>query len=303
MTMNDVGPQMIGDTLKSVCREIQVAAQEGRPLSSFVPFHLPNVARAARGMMAGELVAVSGVPGVGKSALVNGLAVATAEAGSPALVFSLASPRDAVCRQMLCARAGVDAAAMVTGRLPAEQWGLVASALPALVKLPVWVDSETEPTLDAVCAKARQVASAAAESGHPLRMVVVDYLQAMRVDSRPEYREQSVTSNERGLKRLARELGVVVVLVSEVNRKFEGRGKDAEPQLSDLRESGAIEQDADQVIFLHANGQDPEGVVTVIGAKSRTFGTWRTKLHFDAVHTRFLDYDEQSAPPPDARGW
>jgi replicative DNA helicase len=307
----DSQPEPIGDVVRAEFKRIEIAAQEGRPTGHVVSFGLGNLDKVGTGAQTGELVIVAARPGVGKSALADGWAVSVADKGQAsgsedaALVFSLEMPREQVCKRLLCTEAGVDSRVLIKRpqNLTAEDWSRLAVAAQKLTRTPVWVDDDTDPTVVAIRAKARRVAASAEREGKRLRMVVVDYLQLMGVDSGIESREQQVAANSRGLKKLAKDLDVVVVALSQMNRRYEQRGKDAEPQLSDLRESGAIEQDADQVIFLHANGQDPEGVVTVIGAKSRTFGTWRTKLHFDAVHTRFLDYDEDSAPPPDARGW
>lgn len=307
----DSQPEPIGDVVRSEFENLKAAALAGRPTGHVVSFGLGNLDRVATGAQTGELVIVAARPGVGKSALADGWAVSVAEHGmvsgsnDAALVFSLEMPRQQVCKRLLCTEAGVDSRVLIKRpqNLTKDDWSRLGVAAQKLIRTPVWVDDDTDPTIVAIRSKARRVAANAELEGKRLRMIVVDYLQLMGVDGGIDSREQQVAANSRGLKKLAKDLDVVAVVLSQMNRRYEQRGKDAEPQLSDLRESGAIEQDADQVIFLHANGQDPQGVITLIGAKSRTFGTWRTKLHFDAVHTKFLDYDEDAAPPPDARGW
>jgi replicative DNA helicase len=257
------------------------------------------------GFQSSDLVVVASRPGVGKTAFcLNVAQYAAIEHGVGVAIFSLEMSKDALVQRMLAAEARVDAQRLRTGTLRDSDYTALAQAAGVLSAAPIWIDDAPALTLLELRAKARR--HAAEEKG--VGLIIVDYLQLMRD---PEYREnrvQEVSAITRGLKALAKEMAVPVVALSQLSRGSEARtGALRRPQLSDLRDSGSIEQDADTVLLLyrpemHAKNdeerQDLEGQAEVNVAKQRNGPTGMVRLHFHAQYTRF----ESHSGREDARG-
>jgi replicative DNA helicase len=228
---------------------------------------------------------------MGKTAFVLGLAQHAARATKKAVaIFSLEMSKSELIQRLLAAEAMIDSSHIRTGKLNDVEWHKLMTAAGRLAQDPIYIDDQGAITLMELRAKCRRLAAR-----RELAMVVVDYMQLMEVGTsrREQNRQQDVSEISRGLKLLARELNVPVVAVSQLNRAPEARA-DKRPLLGDLRESGAIEQDADLVIFLYRDSYyDPEspdrGVAEVIIAKHRNGPTATIKLAFIEACTKFAD--------------
>ncbi|HEU4405545.1 MAG TPA: DnaB-like helicase C-terminal domain-containing protein [Polyangiaceae bacterium] len=246
------------------------------------------------------LVIVAGRPGMGKSSLAGAIAanVASRQGGGPEAVLfaTLEMPRREIAGRMACAEARVDAKAAERGELTADESHALRQAFGFLRALPFgWLD-EAGASVAQVEAAARALRSRAARRSGRLALVVVDYLQLCK--GRGDNREQEVASVSRDLKAMAKRLKAPVVALAQLNRAVEGRST-KRPVLSDLRESGAIEQDADRVLFLHRpDYYDPDerpGECEVIIAKNRGGPTGDVTLRFDATCTRFDSLERRAS--------
>lgn len=260
------------------------------------------------GLNDGDLVIVAARPGMGKTSLVLNMAVNVAlpkrvqmqergpsneqiEGGAGVAIFSLEMPREQLASRLLCSEARVDVSKLRQGYLQPEDWSQLTRAAGELAKLPIWIDDTSDLSILDLRAKVRRIQSM---QGAPLGLVMIDYLQLMSGNPKITSREQQISEISRNLKKLAKDLSVPVVALSQLNRAVETRGtKDKRPQLSDLRESGAIEQDADMIIFIYRDeyyNPDQEGVAgqaELIVAKQRNGPTGRIKVRFTKSCTRF----------------
>ncbi len=210
------------------------------------------------GLQPAELIIIAARPGIGKTALALNIAqyVAMAERKAAA-IFSLEMAREALLFRLLCAEARVDSHRFRSGYLSKDEQGKIVAASARLRDAPLFIDDTAALTVLEMRAKCRRL-----QAEHSLALVVVDYLQLMSGRGRFENRTQEISSISRGLKALAKELRVPVISISQLSRAPEQRGGDHRPQLSDLRESGSIEQDADLVAFIFRPEvyKDPDSV-------------------------------------------
>lgn len=239
------------------------------------------------GLGRGRLTIVAGRPGMGKTALAIGAADCVATAGLPVAIFSLEMPRRQLGTRMACARARVSVHRALNGWLMGANRSALVCAKEELSRLPMWIDDTPAITLLQLRSKCRL---AAAKAGGPLALVVVDYLQLMTGTART--REREVAEITAGCKRLAKELDCAVLLLSQLNREIE-REREKRPRLSDLRESGAIEQDADDVVFvyrecLYKKEADPTEAELIV-AKQRNGPPGSVVVRFDGPSTTFSD--------------
>lgn len=232
------------------------------------------------GQHASELSIVAGRPGTGKTSLALGMMTAMVRATRrPGLFFSCEMPRRELANRMLCADARVDSTRLRQGTFTQDDMTAISSAGARIFQLPLWIDDSTA-SLARVRSKARKTKR---ERG--LCAIAIDYLQIMAT-VKAERRDLELAAITGGLKSLAKELDVPIILLSQLNRALDGRGKDARPRLSDLRESGAIEQDADEVIFVYRDElvnphTEDRGIAELIVAKQRNGPT-------DTIRTRFI---------------
>ncbi len=246
------------------------------------------------GLQASDLIIVAGRPSMGKTAFALGVAQNSAiTTKTPVAVFSLEMSKEQLVMRMLCSEARVDSQRMRRGMLKDQEWAKLAQACGLLTEAPVYIDDTGSISVLEMRAKARRLQ---AEVG--LGLVVVDYLQLMRGRAGQEGREREISEISRGLKALAKELSVPVMALSQLNRSLEQR-QDKRPVLSDLRESGAIEQDADVICFVYRDeyynhDSEDKGVAEIIIGKQRNGPTDTVKLKFTREHTRFDNYK----PPP-----
>ncbi|MGH9358762.1 MAG: replicative DNA helicase [Candidatus Acidiferrales bacterium] len=244
------------------------------------------------GLQPGELIIVAARPSLGKTALaLNMAAHAATQRGSVVAIFSLEMSKESLLVRLLCSEGRINGHRLRTGMSDHDDWVKMSKALGRLAEAPILIDDTAALSVMQIRAKARRLK---AERG--LDLVIVDYLQLVTGHGRFENRNQEVSYISRSLKGIAKELGVPVVALSQLSRAPEaGRGR--EPQLSDLRDSGSIEQDADMVIFIHRgggeSGSDDPGVVTDLNiGKQRNGPTGPFKLVFLKPYTRFENYSQ-----------
>jgi replicative DNA helicase len=231
---------------------------------------------------------------------------ATDEPGYAVAFFSLEMPKEQLAARLLASEARVNMGDIRKGTIRREDWSRLTEAAARLSAMPIWLDDTPGLTLMDLRAKVRRLqAEINRSAGHApgtkkLGLVAIDYLQLMQGRREAGSREQEISELSRGLKHLAKELQVPVMALSQLNRSVETRNlKDKRPQLSDLRESGAIEQDADAIMFIYRddyynqNSEEP-GVAEVIVAKQRNGPTGVVKTRFVKEYTRFdnLEQDE-----------
>jgi replicative DNA helicase len=262
------------------------------------PTGFRDVDQMTSGLQPGNLVVVAGRPSMGKSAFALGIASNLAlHHGTPVAVFTLEMSKVEVAQRLMCSEGRVELQRLRTGRLTNEDWPRLVKACDSLTKAPVYVDDTRLTTMLEIRGKARRLK--AREPG--LGMIMIDYLQLMTSGTNAENRVQEVSQISRSLKVLAGDLEVPVLALSQLSRAVEGR-TDKRPMLSDLRESGSIEQDADLVMFLYRdeyyNDQsEDQGLAEVILAKHRNGPIGTEKLAFLKRYAKFSDL----APNHDAR--
>ena len=252
------------------------------------------------GLQNGDLVIVAARPAMGKTSWVLNVAQnAAIDHQVPVALFSLEMSKEQLVYRLLCSEARVDSQRLRTGRLSPSDYQRIAKAGAKLNTAPIWIDDSPGATVLEMRAKARRLK---AEGG--LGLLVIDYLQLMAGTGRQESRQQEVSQISRGLKALARELEVPVIAVSQLSRGPELR-TNHRPQLSDLRDSGSIEQDADLVMFLYRpeyysssgldeDGSSLEGKAELILSKQRNGPTGSLDLYFHKQHTRFDEVTTQN---------
>lgn len=252
----------------------------------------------------GEVQIVAARPGMGKTSFVMDVVKNAAKAKVPAasVVFSLEMQDIPLVKRMVASEAGVDLGDIRRGRLSSGQWDELTAAAQRLANLPVAIDSVPGISVVAMRSRFRQARTKLAEQfpDVPVRICVVDYLQLMgrNPNSNAGNREQEVSEISRGLAEFSLEEDVLVIALSQLNRSVESR-QDKRPGMADLRESGAIEQDATSILFLYRDEQyNPEskdkGLCEVIVGKSRNGETNRVMLAFEKRYTRFKNYDESA---------
>jgi len=242
------------------------------------------------GWQPSNLVVVAARPGQGKTAFALGSAVhAALEVGRPVVFFSLEMGYLELTQRILAAEAGVNSRLLRTGRIPEADWSRISSAVGRLADAPLFIDDNPHLTVMDMRAKCRRLKAQHGDLG----LVVVDYLQLMSTPRKVENRQVEVSELSRGLKVLARDLDVPVLALSQLNRSLEYRA-DKRPMLADLRESGALEQDADIVCFIYRDeayhpDSSEKGVAEIIVAKHRNGPTAKIRLAFLEHLTRFSD--------------
>jgi replicative DNA helicase len=277
--------------------------QAGAGSVTGVPSGFPDLDRLTAGFQRADLVIVAARPSMGKTALaLNIVQHAAIEHTVPVAIFSLEMSKDALVQRLLCSEGLVDAQRLRRGQLRDDDYPKLARAAGLLGTAPIWIDDSAALTPLAMRSKARRL-----KAEHDIALVVVDYLQLMQGPGDAENRQQEISYISRSLKALAKELDVPVLAISQLSRAPEQRGGEhRRPQLSDLRESGAIEQDADLVCFIYRqefydgpvdpkSNENIEGLAEVIVGKQRNGPTGTVKLYFKKEYTRFDNYTQRDA--------
>ncbi|MCD6186874.1 MAG: replicative DNA helicase [Desulfuromusa sp.] len=236
----------VRDILKDTFKSIE-ALYERKELVTGVPTGYHDLDRMTAGLQPSDLIVVAGRPSMGKTAFALNLieyAATHVDKPVPAVIFSLEMSKEQLVQRMLCSLAKVDAGRLRTGHLGESDWPKLTMAAGQLNETQIFIDDTPAISVLELRSKARRL-----KAEHGLGLIVVDYLQLMR-GSNPESRQQEISEISRSLKALAKELALPVVALSQLNRSLESR-TDKRPMMADLRESGAIEQDADVIMFVY----------------------------------------------------
>ena len=291
---------VIVDTLVN----LQKIAGPDRDKYAGIPTGFTYLDTVLTGMGRSDLIILAARPGMGKTSFALNIATNVAKKQKiPVAIFSLEMTKDQLTSRILSAEAGIDSQAFRTGKLKEEDWDDLARASEILHDAPIYMDDTSGITIPEVKAKIRRINQ---DPSRPdIGLVIIDYLQLMTSGRRTENRVQEISDITRNLKIMAKELNVPVIALSQLSRSAEkatGRS-DHRPQLSDLRDSGSIEQDADVVLFLyrqayynrHQDGaeeqQADERTAECIVAKNRHGETSTVQLGWDGAHTRFMNLD------------
>lgn len=249
------------------------------------------------GLQPGELFILAARPSMGKTALALNLARnAAVDGGKKVAVFSLEMTTRSLVMRMLSSEAQVDFAAFRSGLISTDAHSRLMAAAGRLSEAQIWIDDTGSASILEIRAKCRRL-----KSQHGLDLVVVDYLQLARGDRNTQSREQEISEISRGLKGLAKELDIPVLALSQLNRGPESRKEDKRPMLADLRESGAIEQDADIIGFIYRDvvynkETEFENLAELIIAKQRNGPTGTVKLEFEGMYAQFRDWPLSDNP-------
>ncbi|MBO1927975.1 replicative DNA helicase [Thiomicrorhabdus sp. 6S2-11] len=273
--------------------------------------HLTEFDEITAGLQNGDLIIVAGRPSMGKTTFSMNMAenIATKN-GTPVAVFSMEMPGESLAMRMISSIGRIDAGRMRTGKLEQEDWPKLNKAVNILSKSKVFIDDTPALMISELRARARRIdkdirdkqRKEAVEAGHEdiekhvtgLGLVVVDYLQLMRGSANAENRVNEISEISRGLKALAKELNIPVIALSQLNRSLEQR-PNKRPVMSDLRESGAIEQDADLIIFIYRDEvynkeSEDKGIAEIILGKHRNGALGTVRLTFIGEYTRFENH-------------
>lgn len=287
----------ISSVVQAVFERLRHVAEHG---SDGIPTGFESVDHKTSGMFAGELHVIAGRPGMGKTAYALNVARNVAGSTGPVAIFSLEMPKEQLVRRLLASEARVNGARLKSGQLSAEDWSRIGRAAKALHALPIEIDDKAGLTPLQLRARARRLR---VKLGG-LALVVVDYLQLMRPDQRQGSRERDVAEMSASAKELARELQCPVMMLSQLNREVDKR-QGHRPTLSDLRDSGAVEQDADVVGFVfrpcvYDRKADPTRAELIL-AKQRDGSTGRAPLAYFEEYTRFesVAIDDADIDPAD----
>jgi replicative DNA helicase len=229
------------------------------------------------GLQAGELFIIAARPGMGKTALAIGIAHHVAQEGTPVFFFSAEMPSETLMIRMFSGATGIDSHQLRRGSLFGSSWASLARAAESIGSIPLFIDDGSDLTPTELRATARRL-----KGEHGIGLLVVDYMQLMKANGRYETREREVAEISRTLKGIARELNIPVIGLSQLNRKIEDRPNKT-PQLSDLRESGAIEQDADVIAFIYRD--EAQGTAEINIAKHRNGPTGHITVRFSGTQT------------------
>lgn len=284
---NRQGPVPIGELLQGTFNRLEFLISHKGEVTGVPTFR--DLDKYLSGLQPSDLIICAARPGMGKTSFCLNIAQGAAQRhGVPVLIFSLEMSAQQVAERMLAAAAMVDQHKLRTGFLNEAEWRSLVEAVGPLSTAPIFVDDTPAATAMEIRAKARRM-----KAEHDIGLVVVDYLQLMRSYGRAETRQQEVAQISRALKALARELNVPVLVLSQLNRGVESR-QDKRPVMADLLESGAIEADADVVLFLYRpeyydRDTDKKGIAEVIIGKHRNGPVGTVELGFFAEFTRFVD--------------
>ena len=285
-TSEDYAP--LSDIMGDALNEIEAISNRGGEMVG-VPTGFTELDKLTNGLHPGQLIIVAARPAIGKSTLGVDIArAASIKHGLASVIFSLEMSRNEIVMRLLSAEAQVPLHHMRSGTMSDADWSKLASKMGTVSEAPLFIDDSPNMTLMEIRAKCRRL-----KQRHDLRLVVVDYLQLMTSGKRVESRQQEVSEFSRSLKLLAKELGVPVIAISQLNRGPEQR-VDKKPMLSDLRESGSLEQDADMVVLLHREDayerESPRaGEADFIVAKHRNGPTQTVTVAFQGHYSRFVD--------------
>lgn len=289
-TPSNGGPEMIKSVLVKAVEKIDALFHSGNSITGLAT-GLTDLDELTSGLQPSDLIIVAGRPSMGKTTLAMNMAEhAAIKSSKPVLVFSMEMPADSLAMRMMSSLGRIDQHRIRTGKLDDDDWPRITSAVHMLSEAPLFIDDTGGLSPSELRARARRLVK---EHGQ-LGLIVVDYLQLMKVPGmKADNRTAEISEISRSLKSLAKELSVPVIALSQLNRSLEQR-QDKRPVMSDLRESGAIEQDADLICFIYRdevyNEDSPDkGTAEVIIAKQRNGPIGKVRVAFLGKYTRFED--------------
>ena len=284
---------MVGDMIRDSIKMVE-KLYERKELVTGVPTGFKDFDKLTAGLQPSDLIVVAGRPSMGKTAFCLNIAAHAAFAGIGVAVFSLEMAKEQLVLRMLCCEARIDHSRVRSGYLADREFPALVMAAGRLAETPIYIDDTAAISVLELRAKARRLVR---DRERKVGLIIVDYLQLMRGMANAPNREQEISEISRSLKALAKELSVPVIAISQLNRRVEDRG-DKRPMMADLRESGAIEQDADVIAFIYRdevyNPKSPEeGIAEVIVSKQRNGPIGTVRLAFLKEYTRFEDLSER----------
>ena len=269
-----------------------------------IPSSIDSINRITAGWQKSDLIVIAARPGMGKTAFVIGEALKAAESGHPVAIFTLEVDTGAISQREMVLHTEIPADKFKKGRFSDPEWQTISEAAGHIAGLPIYIDDTPGLSLMELRAKCRRL-----KKNKDIQMVIIDYLQLMTNEAKSGNREQEIASIARGLKMLAKELKVPVIALSQLSRAVETRGGSKRPQLSDLRESGAVEQDSDIVAFLYRaeyyhiledeHGESLRGVGEFIIAKHRNGGLDTAKMGWKDVCAKYYNLADPVFAPRD----
>jgi replicative DNA helicase len=278
----------LGDSLQAAIDDIELAQNRGGELVG-VPTGFAELDELTHGLHPGQLIIVAARPAVGKSTLaVDFIRNAAIRYNKPAIFFSLEMGRSEIAMRMLSAETSIPLQSMRKGMVDNSDWTKIVSVRSQLNSAPLYIDDSPNLTLVEIRAKCRRLVKQ-----YGLKLIVIDYLQLLTSGKKVESRQQEVSEFSRSLKLLAKELNLPVIAISQLNRQSE-QTKDKKPDISQLRESGSLEQDADVIILLHREGigekdHPRSGEADLILAKQRNGPTGTITVAFQGRYSRFAN--------------
>jgi replicative DNA helicase len=291
---------------KSVMQIDNLISRADGILEDSVPSGYLDLDKVTSGWKATDLVIVAARPSMGKTAFVLNVARnAAVDFNMPVAIFSLEMGGVQLAKRLISMETEIDAQKVTNGKMTEEEFAVLRDKVERLSQAPIFINDQPAINVYELRAQCRRL-----QNAHGIKMVIIDYLQLMSGGSdRGMNREQEISNISRSLKGLAKELNIPVIALSQLNRSVETRGGDKKPQLSDLRESGSIEQDADMVMFLYRpeyynmmedkEGVPLKGIAEIIIAKHRNGPTGSVQLRFNKNYGRFYDantmYEEMNA--------
>ncbi|MDX1468090.1 MAG: replicative DNA helicase [Acidimicrobiia bacterium] len=276
----------VGPMFNTVLEQIEMMEERGSELTGLSTGFV-DLDKKLAGLQPANLIVIAGRPSMGKSSIALNIATNAAMADEPVAIFSLEMSKEEIVQRILSSVGKVDSMKLRSGQL-GPLWQRVVDAAGKMYQAPIYIDDSPVVTVTDIRAKSRRL-----KRKKGLSLIVVDYLQLMEAHG-VENRQQEIASISRNLKNLARELEVPIIAASQLNRSLESR-EDKRPRLSDLRESGSIEQDADVVMFIyrheyyHPEDQEKRGIAEVIVSKHRAGSTGPVEMTFQPEFTRFAN--------------
>lgn len=293
-----------GDLMQGAVETLEQMANSGKMVTGVETGYIELDAMTS-GFQPANLIIVAGRPSMGKTTLVLNMAEHMAiEKNTPVVFFSLEMSHQELALRLLCSRAMLSLGEVRRGYLARKNWPRITSSASEIAEAPLYFDFATSPTMLEIRSSARRYAHELSRKNMKLGAVIIDYLQLMRGDGSQESRQQEISEISRSLKAMARELQIPVLALSQLNRKPEDRSRDGRPQLSDLRESGAIEQDADVVMAIYReevykrDDPDLKGRAKIFILKQRNGPVGDVNLTFIDECTRFVNPERELEPTP-----
>ncbi len=287
----------ISDIMMSTYQDMVENAQNPGQLTG-LDTGFDELNRKCGGLHGGEFILIAGRPAMGKSSFaVNIAETAAIRDGKTVAIFNLEMPKEALLKRIMCSQAHIESQKLLSGNIDSNDWISLGRIVDKLALAPLYINDSPVITVAEIKAKCHRL-----KQSNGLSLVIIDYLQLMQSGSKAESRQQAVADISRSLKVMAKELDVPVIALSQLSRACESR-TDKRPMLSDIRESGSIEQDADIVMFLYRDeyynpDTEDKNVAEVILAKHRAGETGTIKLGWRGQYTKFINIDYKAQEEP-----